>query len=162
MQMGAVVDHTGAYRYALWRQWGDGDRPRLGIVMLNPSRADAFVNDPTIRRCITLAQSWGYAGLEVVNLFAYRTAHPRDLRRVADPVGAHNDRYLTSLSHRCDRILLAWGNGGTFQGRDRQVRSLFPPELLDCLGLTRAGQPRHPLYLPGYAKPIPMVDFNPG
>lgn len=144
---GATFDPTYTYRYNLWRQW-DEQRPWVGFVMLNPSRADAVVDDPTIRRCLGFAQAWGYGGLEVVNLFAYRTASPTELRRVSDPIGAENDRYLTSLVQRVDRILLAWGNWGTLYQRDRAVIQLLGmSKPLNCLGLTQTGQPRHPLYL---------------
>jgi len=116
--------------------------------MLNPSRADAVVDDPTIRRCIGFARDWGYGGLEVVNLFAYRAVHPTDLARSPDPVGEENDRYLASLHQRVERVILAWGNWGTLHGRDRAVLSLLTEtKRFYCLGVTRSGQPRHPLYL---------------
>lgn len=157
---GAIFDPTGAYRYLLWRSW-DEFAPRLGFVMLNPSRADAVLDDPTIRRCVGFARSWNFGGLEVVNLFAYRTAQPIELRRVNDPIGTENDAYLTSLSQRVDQIVLAWGNGGKLQNRDRSVLSLLSPAPLCCLGTTRSGQPRHPLYLRRdvMPKPFPLTDF---
>lgn len=67
MQGGAVI--TGDYRYLLWREW-DISNKTVSFIMLNPSRADAQINDPTITRCINFALSWGYGRLEVVNLFA--------------------------------------------------------------------------------------------
>lgn len=157
---GATFDPTHTYRYSLWRQW-DEQRPSVGFVMLNPSRADALVDDPTIRRCLGFAKAWNYGGLEVVNLFAYRTASPVELRRVSDPVGAENDRYLISLAQRVDRIILAWGNWGTFQQRDRAVIQLLgTSRLLDCLGLTQMGHPRHPLYLRRGEQPQPYEDVG--
>ncbi|MBL1174523.1 DUF1643 domain-containing protein [Pantanalinema sp. GBBB05] len=153
MKTGAVID--GNYRYSLWRSWDD-QNPRIGFIMLNPSRADAVVNDPTIRRCLSFAQTWGYGGLEVVNLFAYRTASPIDLRQVSDPVGTQNDHYLVTLPKRVDRILLAWGNWGYLLERDRRVLALLGDrQLLYCLGITKTQQPRHPLYLK--ATTLPQV-----
>ncbi|MBD2020646.1 DUF1643 domain-containing protein [Leptolyngbya sp. FACHB-36] len=146
MQLGAVLDPTTTYRYSLWRSW-NSDAPRIGFVMLNPSRADATVNDPTIRRCIRFAQTWNFGSLEVVNLFAYRTADPSTLRHVADPIGSENDRYLTAFGDRVACILLAWGNGGTLLGRDRAVLPLFAQRPVYCIGTTKLGQPRHPLYV---------------
>ena len=64
MQSGAVI--TGNYRYLLWRECNTSNKT-VSFIMLNPSRADAGVNDPTITRCINFAQSWGYGRLEVVN-----------------------------------------------------------------------------------------------
>jgi hypothetical protein len=142
---GAILSRT--YRYRLWRSWGDG--PRLGWIMLNPSQADAQGDDPTLRRCVGFAQSWGYGGLEVVNLFAYRASRPGVLRQVADPIGPQNDRYLRELPDRVAAIVCAWGNGGALGGRDRVVRErLADYPALYCLGRTRSGHPRHPLYCP--------------
>jgi hypothetical protein len=117
--------------------------------MLNPSQADAQVDDPTLRRCVGFAQAWGYGGLEVVNLFAYRASRPTALRLVDDPIGPQNDRYLRGLPDRVAAIVCAWGNGGRLGERDRVVRALLAeyPQLY-CLGRTQAGQPRHPLYCP--------------
>lgn len=154
MNSGAIFDSTGAYRYSLWREWDDRAL-RLGVVMLNPSRADAVVNDPTIRRCIGFARTWGYGRLEVMNLFAYRSNSPSALAQVADPVGAENDEYLTALTERVDHILLAWGNWGRLGDRDRAVLQLLSDRThLYCLGKTKFGQPCHPLYLPKTSLPI--------
>ena len=136
---GATFSADRRYRYRLWRRW-DGARPVVAFVMLNPSTADARRDDPTIRRCIGFAKSWGFGGMEVVNLFAYRTTDPGELRRVTDPVGADNDRHIRRAIARADLVVLAWG------ARTRSRRLLSLPHAR-CLGLTRAGQPRHPLYL---------------
>lgn len=158
MQTGAEFDATGRYRYLLWRSW-ETQIPRIGFVMLNPSRADAVRNDPTIRRCLGFARSWGFGALEVVNLFAYCTAQPRELRLVADPIGRENDRYLVGLVQRVDQIVLAWGNGGSWQARDRSVMALWGDRApIYCLGSTRLGQPKHPLYLRRDVPLIPWVE----
>ena len=153
--MGATFDATGSYRYSLWREW-DSCAPRVGFVMLNPSQADQTINDPTIRRCIGFAQRWGYGFLEVVNLFAYRTSTPKTLCQVPDPIGAENDRYLASLGQRVDHIILAWGNWGTLQNRSHSAMPLLVQSPLYCLGLTKTGQPRHPLYLKAALAPEPF------
>ncbi|WAL58838.1 DUF1643 domain-containing protein [Thermocoleostomius sinensis] len=154
IQGGAIFDQDHRYRYLLWRTW-ELAAPRLAFVMLNPSTADAHTNDPTIRRCISFAQSWGYGSLEVVNLFARMATHPRQLQQVTDPVGVECDRHLIGAISRADRVILAWGKGGSLYQRDRSVLQLLthhranhcvvPP--LYCLGVTQNGQPRHPLYL---------------
>lgn len=158
MQRGAVLDLTQSYRYSLWRVWNPL-APRVGFVMLNPSRADAVVDDATIRRCLGFARSWNCGALEVVNLFAYRTADPKDLRSSPEPVGTENDRYLVSLSDRVDQIVLAWGNWGRLQGRDRAVLKMLADRELYCLGLTQTQQPRHPLYLRRDLVPMSFPSF---
>lgn len=142
MEAGAIVH--GPYRYRLWRRWADG--ARVVFVLLNPSTADAVVDDPTLGRCVGFARSWGMGGLDVVNLFAYRARNPAELRRVEDPVGPDNDRALELACEGADRVVLGWGNGGLLYGRGGDVwRRLGARE---CLGWTRRGQPRHPLYVP--------------
>ncbi|MGG6270258.1 DUF1643 domain-containing protein [Leptolyngbya sp. AN03gr2] len=142
---GAIFDSSGNYRYALWRSWNNS--PRVGFVMLNPNQADAELNDPTIRRCIGFASSWGFGGLEVVNLFAYRAKTPQLLKQAVEPIGKDNDRYLFTLSERVNLIILAWGNWGRFGGRHREVLPFFQTENIYTLGVTKLGHPKHPLYL---------------
>lgn len=156
MERTAEFDPTGTYRYWLGRFWAR-DRPSLALVMLNPSRADHQHDDPTLRRSIRFAQDWGYGSLIVVNLFAFCTTSPRSLRLAADPIGVNNDACILRAAQGADRIVLAWGNHGSFRHRDRAVLEVLTPHAtqLYSLGLTRTGQPRHPLYLPKATRPIP-------
>jgi hypothetical protein len=125
------------------------------FIMLNPSRADATVDDPTIRRCIGFAKHWEYGSLEAVNLFAYRTSDPARLKQMRNPVGPENDHYLKQAIQRSKLTILAWGNRGNLNQRSQQVLSwLTPWENLYCLGVTRSGHPRHPLYLRKDTQPI--------
>jgi hypothetical protein len=122
--------------------------------MLNPSTADALLDDPTIRRCIGFARAWGFGALEVVNLFAFRATLPSQLRAALDPVGPRNNRFLRAALGRADAVVAAWGAHGSWGGRDRAVLHLLsggidqPWPSPQCLGLTKHGHPRHPLYLP--------------
>jgi hypothetical protein len=140
---------VGKYRYLLWRTW-DHASPRLLWVLLNPSIADGQTDDPTVRRCMRFSQDWRYGGLEIVNLFALRTPYPQALRRAADPVGSENDRYVAAAMTRAGDIVVAWGEYGTYQRRDRVVLGLLSHHAAQpplCFGSTRNGSPRHPLYL---------------
>lgn len=144
MQRHAII--KGNYRYTLTRCWQSA-APTVVFVMLNPSRADAEQDDPTLRRCIGFAQTWGFGVLEVVNLFAYRTAHPKQLRQAANPVGLDNDRYIQAATNRADRVVVAWGNQGGWRDRNQTVLTLLADLDLYCLGVTQRQQPRHPLYV---------------
>ena len=117
--------------------------------MLNPSRANASCDDPTLRACIQFAQRWDYTSLSVVNLFGHRTPHPTQLKTVTDPVGPQNDDYVLKAAQTAEQVVLAWGNWGNLQGRDRTVLNLLRPFQLklSCLQINRSGQPRHPLYI---------------
>lgn len=141
---GAELD--GPYRYLLWRRWADA--ATVLFVMLNPSTADARRDDPTIRRCSGFARAWGFGGVEVVNLFAWRATDPRELRRAADPVGPENDRVIAAAAARNHAVIAAWGNHGALGERDRQVAALLARFRPRCLGApTARGAPRHPLYV---------------
>jgi hypothetical protein len=146
---GAII--FGEYRYLLWRTWGEA-APRLLWVLLNPSTADERADDPTLRRCTAFSRAWGYGGVEIANLFAFRTPHPQQLRQPSDPVGSENDRYLVAGATRAGGIVAAWGADGGYQGRDQVVLALLArhaSQPLMCLGTTRNGSPRHPLYIAG-------------
>ncbi|MDE3112519.1 MAG: DUF1643 domain-containing protein [Chloroflexota bacterium] len=141
----AIFDPTGAYRYALRRSWARGQR--AAFVMLNPNTADAVRDDPTIRRCVGFARRWGCGSLDVVNLFAYRTVDPRVLARVADPVGPENDRHLARAIRGADLVVYAWGAFPLARERAERLAATLGGTPALCLGLTRTGAPRHPLYL---------------
>lgn len=148
---GAAFSENQAYRYALWRLW-DEARPLILFVGLNPSTADEKSDDPTLRRCVRFAQQWGYGGLLVGNLFAWRATNPRELMRASDPIGAENDDWLIWLGRTAGTTLLCWGNHGTHQARYQNVLSLLPSPCYH-LGFTNQEQPRHPLYVPASTHP---------
>lgn len=152
MNRSAVISDCGVYRYRLSRWWDEGFR--AVFVMLNPSTADAEQDDPTIRRCIGFAKAWKCAGLEVVNLFALRSTDPMALTTYPDPIGPENDKAIRDAIHAPSVVVAAWGVHGRLRGRGVQVRALVGNSLY-CLGLTRSGHPRHPLYVKADTKPMP-------
>jgi hypothetical protein len=151
MKRAAIVSDCGRFRYHLRREWTNGST--LLFVMLNPSTADADVDDNTIRRCIGFGQAEGFGAIEVVNLFAYRATDPADLRRAGYPVGPDNDFHLRMAAALARRVCVAWG-AASQDAVDARVQVVLP--LLrqtlgrdpDCLHVTRTGYPGHPLYLP--------------
>lgn len=154
MERSATLSPCRAYRYALWRRWGLGRYAMF--IGLNPSTADEDNDDPTIRRCIGFARSWGYGALCMTNLFAYRATEPADMKKAADPVGRHNNDTLVDLASRAGLVVAAWGAHGTYKGRDQSVRLLVPG--LHYLRLTKDGHPGHPLYLPKNLRPVAWVN----
>lgn len=143
MTRSAVLSPEGMYRYRLDRIWAEG--PRVLFVMLNPSTADGTQDDPTLRRCIGFARDWGYASLTVANLYAYRATAPAELKKAADPVGPECDLYLERCAGEAALVVAAWGMHAQPE-RVEQVRRLLGPEVM-ALAWTKAGQPRHPLYV---------------
>lgn len=152
----AVLSPCGTYRYMLTRDWWPKDRGHVLFVMLNPSTADATVDDPTVRKCATFARLWGYDGISIVNLFAYRATRPADLeaattaRPAIDIVGPANDDLIEVLLDAAGigLVVAAWGAHRIAHGRGRWLRrraaELEVP--LHVLGFTQHADPRHPLY----------------
>ena len=154
--MSAIISEDGVYRYRLERQWDTLTGAGTVLwIMLNPSTADAEKNDPTIRRCIGYSKAWGYAGLYVGNLYALRSTDPKAIGKHADPVGPECDHHLAMMvepSH-VSLVVCAWGSGADPRRVD-QVCDLLQSYLrLHCLGFTKDGSPRHPLYLPKDLQP---------
>jgi hypothetical protein len=122
--------------------------------MLNPSTADATVNDPTIRRCLSFAERDSFTDVTVVNLFAFRATNPSMLKIVEDPIGPENDRYIEKEveAHRFGqhKIVAAWGAHPSAKERASDIHRWFGP--FECLGVTKGGAPRHPLYVHGDQK----------
>jgi hypothetical protein len=150
----ATLSRCRQYRYTLTRTW-DSTGPTVVFVGLNPSTADAKIDDPTVRRCIGFARSWGFGKLILTNLFAFRSTDPNVLEHVADPIGPKNDQWIASTSEVADLTVVAWGIHGGLQHRDQVVLELLREP--HCLGTTKSGAPRHPLYLPANA---PLKRFS--
>jgi hypothetical protein len=164
----AEISECGRYRWWLRRSWQLWDGQGLHVqgkgvccfVMLNPSTADGMQDDPTIRRCIGFARDWGYNTLSVRNLFPWRATDPKELKNPnVDVFGG--DRGESELLAACtaDFVLAAWGGDVPFGRGERAVKLFqhhFPGKPLHCLGKTKSGNPRHPLYVKASAVPIPF------
>lgn len=137
------------YRYTLWRDLSDDEHASRAFVMfigLNPSTADEVKDDPTIRRCALFAKAWGYSGLVMTNLFAFRATRPKAMKEQKDPVGPENNYWLKHAAQQAGLIVAAWGTHGAHLGRGDEVEAMLSGQQLSCLGKTRAGHPSHPLY----------------
>ena len=143
----AILSGCDTYRYILRRIWSTDVAPAL-FIGLNPSTADATEDDPTIRRCVGFARDWNCGGLVMVNLFAYRATNPKTLLSVVDPVGPENDDHLRQELKYGDPVIAAWGANKIVRLRDHIVTAMaLYRGQFRCLGLTKGGHPRHPLYL---------------
>lgn len=144
----AVYSDCEKYRYLLTRTWDAGGRKAL-FVMLNPSTATEVQNDPTVERCERRARALGFGAFRVANIFAWRDTDPRRMRAAADPVGPGNDAAILDSAPWADRIICAWGTHGAHLGRGPAVETLLRGTGLPLwhLGLSKAGHPKHPLYI---------------
>lgn len=145
----AYISKCEQYRYRLMRGWSDF-LTRGGAVLfvgLNPSTADAFSDDPTIRRCVGFTQFLGHNKFYMANLFAYRATDPAAMKRAADPVGPRNDEFLLSMAAKSNIIIACWGNHGHHLNRQAAVLELLKGFDIHALKINKDGSPAHPLYL---------------
>ena len=144
----ALFSDCGKYRYALTRVWNE-DAKRVLFVMLNPSKADEIANDPTVERCERRARALGYGAFRVTNIFAWRDTDPKLMRRAKSPIGPENDATLLEGAEWADDIVAAWGAHGEHLAQGDAIAELLRStgKPLFHLGLTKAGHPRHPLYI---------------
>lgn len=164
MERSALLSPCGTYRYRLGRKWGPG--PICTFLMLNPSTADADIDDRTIGRCVSFAEREGCDAIHVVNLFALRATDPKALAAATDPVGPTNDAEIRDAVRVARRhgwpVIAAWGAHAFARSRAEEVLDMVSAILGDggsrlrCLGTTQAGHPRHPLYVKG---DTPLIDF---
>jgi len=156
----AILSEDRRYRYTLTRTWGPR-MPGVAWIMLNPSVADAEIDDPTIRRCMGFTQRFGYDGLVVVNCFGYRATDPAELLEVGAEiaVGPDNGEWVRKACHQAAIIVAAWGAlKKPLRGAAEFVAKLIRTDghKLKCIGMTKDGQPRHPLYSRADA---PLLDW---
>lgn len=153
---GATLSPCRLYRYSLWRVW-DQDLPQVVWVMLNPSTADANDDDLTLKKCQGFARQWGFGGVLVLNLFAWRETDPEALvacaAKGADIVGPENDTHLRLGLLTAHLVVCAWGSHPIARSRAAAVLAMVPEDVAcECLGRTADGAPRHPSRL-AYATP---------
>lgn len=144
----AVYSDCERYRYLLTRIWEPEGRRAL-FIMLNPSTATEVQNDPTVERCERRARALGFGGFRVANIFAWRDTDPKNMRAADAPVGAQNDAQIVESCDWADQIIAAWGSHGDHLGRGAAMETILRKtgRPVFHLGLTKAGHPKHPLYI---------------
>lgn len=152
----AIYSDCERYRYALTRVW-DAGGTRVHFIMLNPSTATEVQNDPTVERCERRARALGHGAFRVTNIFAWRDTDPRRMRAAANPVGDSNDAMILDALAWADQTICAWGTHGEHLRRGAQMEGLLRQTRspLFHLGLTKAGHPKHPLYIAYTQQPEP-------
>ncbi len=151
----AVYSPCELYRYSLTRTW-DAMGARVNFLMLNPSTATEVQNDPTVERCERRARALGFGSFRVTNIFAFRATDPQVMRDAYDPIGPENDTAILEAVHWAGRVICAWGIHGAHLQRGPEVFHMLKNREVPLfhLGLSKAGHPRHPLYISYSVKPV--------
>lgn len=164
MKANAVISSCQKYRFLLTRDWW-ASGPRMTWLMLNPSTADALVDDPTVKRCVSYAKAWGCSGLDVVNLVPWRATDPKELFTVPWGKLDHPDNWgYFDRSVRANALVVCgWGstpekhlalaNKANVLLRYLNRLGTVP----HCLKTSRNGSPVHPLYQKKDLKPVPFL-----
>jgi hypothetical protein len=160
---GATMSLCGRYRSVLWREWNAAG-PSILFVGMNPSVADAAVNDPTVAREMALAKREGASRYVKVNIVDYRATDPRALAVAEWPI-----RSADCLPTIIAQARQAHRSGGFIVACWGAIQPMLEPYAVEteralratggrllCLGFTQAGHPRHPLYL---RKDTPLVPY---
>lgn len=158
---GATFSDNRVYRYLLWRVLDHHPAARkIAWLMLNPSTADEQQDDPTIRRCLGFSEAWGFGHVTIVNIFALRSTDPDALYHHMDPIGPENDAQIIKTVGEVEQVVCAWGRNGRLRQRGASVRRLLhgidATAKAVCLGTTKEGHPKHPLYLAGVTARQPL------
>lgn len=152
----AEISDCGKYRWWLRRTWSGGTKGIVCFVMLNPSKADGSIDDPTVKKCMAFAMAWGYSGMVIVNLYAYRATDPGELKTAESPVGGkRNDIEIRAAAISSDFAIAAWGTKALVC-RVWEVEEILKGVPIHCLKKTKAGCPQHPLYIKGDTVPQPF------
>lgn len=171
----AILSNDGLYRYRLTRTW-NRSLPLVTYLMLNPSTADELRDDATIRKCLGFAERWGFGGIEVTNLFALRSRDPQALVSAPAPIGPDYTRHLYDSLYSARLLVAAWGCEGTLKKSSAlaerpqvvlaTIRMFFPDLPIECLGMSKTGNPYHPLMLaydtPRWPYDTPRIPFTGG
>lgn len=176
MGRSAKLSDCGKYRYLLTRCWRP-DARQLGWIMLNPSTADALLDDPTIKKCMAFARAWDFGGIVVANLFHFRATDPEQLYPADLPepddagfghallrhaCGPSGDGFYGDVFDACAQVMVAWGSHfvAIHTARDLLIKNMAAERgrVLHCLAVNQDGQPRHPLYVRNDTKPIVWFD----
>jgi hypothetical protein len=155
---GATFSEDRRYRYKLWRRWDLSNKKTAVFVGLNPSTADEKKDDPTIRRVISFAKAWGCGGVYMMNLFAYVSTNPKELR--LDDNREMNLDLIFRNGREClsdgGVVVFAWGAFKEARERGATVAELFPNAV--ALEVNADGSPKHPLYVRGDIVPVRYRD----
>lgn len=155
--IGATLSLCETMRYRLWRHWDDS-LPTVVWIMLNPSWGDAERDDNTIKKVVEFSKLWGFGGVEIVNLFAYRTHAPAILKQQRYPGSDDlNDTYIRAVVKNHGRVVCAWGGNAYCEAGKRAIQRVkdVVNRLQEnvcietwALKVGANGMPWHPLYVP--------------
>lgn len=163
--MSAVISSCGKYRYRLDREV-QSDGKVFAFFGINPSTADASLDDATVRKWRGFTLRNGGRRFIVGNVFSYRATDVRALDRANrnhDAVlGPHHWKHIEQIIQEADILVPCWGNSSKVDRNLRPIIGELSKILREsgrpifCFGRTASGDPKHPLML-GYE--TPLIEF---
>ena len=171
-----LFSQCGSYRWILKRELLSGKKTVV-FIGLNPSKANSLNNDRTLVRIINFCSRWDYKNIYIINLFGLISKSPSQLLKSKDPIGINNNLItLMTLNFwqkniNCD-LWLGWGDKGQLNGRNLEVIKIIEnlsnlksnennfSERILSLGISKKGNPLHPLYIPKESFLSPFGKFG--
>jgi hypothetical protein len=150
----ATFSDDGRYRQLMRRWTGDVFPQRYMLFIgMNPSTADASVNDPTCAREWTFAQREGFDAMIKANVGDYRATDPKMLLAPGGEASSPaNLPAIRRAAAEAGRIVLCHGklNKALAPAGKALIEALKADgRALWCFGTNGDGSPKHPLYLRG-------------
>jgi hypothetical protein len=155
MRRWAVISPDRLYRMQLGRcidSWQPG-MSFIAWVLNNPSTADEEQDDPTVRRLWQYTLDWRYAAMVVVNTNPFRSTDPKLATVPPEHVLSTNDAWLVNAIAYAAKVICGWGDKAHKDLAQRAVNTMHPLGPIYSMRVTKAGNPQHPLYLPGDLEP---------
>ncbi|MCE8420968.1 DUF1643 domain-containing protein [Rhodovulum sulfidophilum] len=162
MRGSAVFSPCGRYRTRLERDWtAAGESPRTILFCgMNPSTADALVQDNTCAKETRRAAALGFTRYLKGNVLDYRVTNPKDLPKDPDlACSPGNLPAILAMAGEAELVVMAYGRlhkryAGVVGGIIAALRETGKP--LYCFGLNQDGSAKHPLYLRNDAPLLPF------
>lgn len=157
----ATFSADGRYRQLMRRWLGEAFPKRyIMFIGMNPSTADATVNDPTCAREWTFAQREGFDAMVKANVGDYRATDPKMLLAPGVvAVSAENIPTIREAAAKAGRVVLCHGKlNKALAPAGKEIVDALKADGIElwCLGKNGDGSPKHPLYL---RADTPLVRF---
>lgn len=155
--MSAVISECGHYRYRLSREV-QSEGKTFAFFGINPSTADASLDDATVRKWRGFSLRNGARRFLVGNVFSYRATDVNTLATVQVEGDEHWPN-IFQIIEDADVLVPCWGARGKVPPRLHPYIDDLLNEILSSgkpvlhFGKTSSGDPKHPLML-GYDTPM--------
>jgi len=145
----AEFDELGMHRLVLTREWDPMDKRRALWIGMNPSKAGADMDDPTVRQETNYTRHvLGYGGMVKCNVMDFIATNPSSLPAMDAGVRCSRRNLLTIRTQAlgAETVIACWGTlPEALRGHVHLVKLMLDNIGIPmfCRGKTADGSPRH-------------------